>query len=259
MRFAKVNCMLVYVADSRIQMGQLSGQEIAATIRLLLDVKETINVMFAAAPSQDDVLAELCSAGDIDWSRVNAFHMDEYIGLSRKAPQGFGNYLREHVFDRLPFRQVFYINPEASDPKAEAQRYEELLLEYPMDVCILGVGENGHMAFNDPAEARFDDPYLVKTVHLDERCRQQQVNDGCFSSIGEVPKTAITVTIPGLLRARSMFCVVPTIRKAEAVARMLKGEIATDCPATALRRKNGARLYLDPDAASLVKQEAMGL
>ena len=259
MKFAKVDSLLVYVADSRAQMGRLSGQETAAAIRLLLDVKETINVMFAAAPSQDDVLSELCSAGDIDWSRVNAFHMDEYIGLSRTAPQGFGNYLREHVFDRLPFRQVFYINPEAEDPEAEAQRYEKLLLEHPMDVCILGVGENGHMAFNDPAEARFDDPRLVKTVHLDERCRQQQVNDGCFSSIGEVPKTAITVTIPGLLRARSMFCVVPTVRKAEAVARMLTGGIAADCPATALRRKNGARLYLDPDAASLLQQGVAGL
>ena len=259
MKFAKVDSLLVYVADSRAQMGRLSGQETAAAIRLLLDVKETINVMFAAAPSQDDVLSELCSAGDIDWSRVNAFHMDEYIGLSRTAPQGFGNYLREHVFDRLPFRQVFYINPEAEDPEAEAQRYEKLLLEHPMDVCILGVGENGHMAFNDPAEARFDDPRLVKTVHLDERCRQQQVNDGCFSSIGEVPKTAITVTIPGLLRARSMFCVVPTVRKAEAVARMLTGGIAAECPATALRRKNGARLYLDPDAASLLQQGVAGL
>ena len=259
MRFAKVDSLLVYVADSRAQMGQLSGQEAAAAIRLLLDVKETINVMFAAAPSQDDVLSELCAAGDIDWSRVNAFYMDEYIGLARTAPQGFGNYLREHVFDRLPFRQVFYINPEAADPEAEARRYEELLLAYPMDVCILGVGENGHMAFNDPAEARFDDPHLVKTVHLDERCRQQQVNDGCFARIEEVPKTAITVTIPGLLRARSMFCVVPTVRKAEAVVRMLTGGITADCPATALRRKSGARLYLDPDAASLVKQGEAGL
>ena len=246
--------LIVEVCADRAELGRRAGADAASAIRAAIEKKGRARVIFAAAPSQDDVLSELCSAGDIDWSRVNAFHMDEYIGLSRTAPQGFGNYLREHVFDRLPFRQVFYINPEAEDPEAEAQRYEKLLLEHPMDVCILGVGENGHMAFNDPAEARFDDPRLVKTVHLDERCRQQQVNDGCFSSIGEVPKTAITVTIPGLLRARSMFCVVPTVRKAEAVARMLTGGIAADCPATALRRKNGARLYLDPDAASLLPQ-----
>ena len=122
-----------------------------------------------------------------------------------------------------------------------------------MDICILGVGENGHMAFNDPSEADFKDERLVKTVHLDERCRQQQVNDGCFKTLEDVPKTALTVTIPGLLRAKAMYCVVPTRLKAEAVRRMLTEPISTECPASILREKAGAKLYLDPDAASLLK------
>ena len=121
-----------------------------------------------------------------------------------------------------------------------------------MDVCVLGVGENGHVAFNDPGVAAFDDPHLVKTVELEQRCRQQQVNDGCFAALSDVPTTAITVTVPGLLRAKAMFCVVPTVNKAQAVRDMLRGAVDEACPASALRTKNGARLYLDPDAASLL-------
>lgn len=252
MKYMKIDRLQVFVAESREEMGRLSGHDIAAMIKLLLSIKEELNVMFAAAPSQNDVLATLVADPEIDWSRVNAFHMDEYIGLSRTAPQGFGNFLRERVFDKAQFKSVSYINPEATDPLAEADRYEALLLAHPMDVCILGIGENGHVAFNDPGEADFSDARLVKPVHLDERCCQQQVNDGCFASLDEVPKMALTVTVPGLMRAKAMFCIVPTTNKAEAVKNTLMGEVSPICPASILRTKANARLYLDPASASLL-------
>ena len=252
MKYMKVGQMQVYIAESRAQMGEISGHDVAAMLKTLLAIKDEINVMFAAAPSQNDVLATLVSDKEIAWDRVNAFHMDEYIGLAKTAPQGFGNFLRERVFSKADFKTVNYINPEAADPQAEADRYEALLKEFPMDVCILGIGENGHVAFNDPGEADFNDPRLVKTVTLDERCRQQQVNDGCFATLDDVPKTAMTVTVPGLLRAKAMFCIVPTTNKAEAVKNTVLGEINDMCPASILRTKAGAKLYLDPDAASLL-------
>ena len=252
MKYMKVGQMQVYIAESRAQMGEISGHDVAAMLKTLLAIKDEINVMFAAAPSQNDVLATLVSDKEIAWDRVNAFHMDEYIGLAKTAPQGFGNFLRERVFSKADFKTVNYINPEADDPQAEADRYEALLKEFPMDVCILGIGENGHVAFNDPGEADFNDPRLVKTVTLDERCRQQQVNDGCFATLDDVPKTAMTVTVPGLLRAKAMFCIVPTTNKAEAVKNTVLGEINDMCPASILRTKAGAKLYLDPDAASLL-------
>lgn len=252
MKYMKAGQMQVYIAESRAQMGEISGHDVAAMLKTLLAIKDELNVMFAAAPSQNDVLATLVSDKEIDWSRVNAFHMDEYIGLDKNAPQGFGNFLRERVFSKADFKTVNYINPEAADPEAEADRYEALLREYPMDVCILGIGENGHVAFNDPGEADFNDARLVKTVKLDERCRQQQVNDGCFATLDDVPKTAMTVTVPGLCRAKAMFCIVPTTNKAEAVRNTVLGEISDLCPASILRTKPGAKLYLDPDAASLL-------
>ena len=252
MKYMKAGQMQVYIAESRAQMGEISGHDVAAMLKTLLAIKDELNVMFAAAPSQNDVLATLVSDKEIAWDRVNAFHMDEYIGLAKTAPQGFGNFLRERVFSKADFKTVNYINPEAADPQAEADRYEALLKEFPMDVCILGIGENGHVAFNDPGEADFNDPRLVKTVTLDERCRQQQVNDGCFATLDDVPKTAMTVTVPGLLRAKAMFCIVPTTNKAEAVKNTVLGEINDMCPASILRTKAGAKLYLDPDAASLL-------
>lgn len=248
MKYMKIDELQVYAADSREEMGRISGQDVAAMMKILLQGKEELNVMFAAAPSQNEVLAELLLDEEIDWSRINAFHMDEYIGLPEEAPQKFGNFLREHIFGKRPFRQIYYIDSNSA-PEQECQRYEGILRCHPMDICILGVGENGHLAFNDPAVADFSDNRLVKQVELDDICRQQQVNDGCFSSIDQVPKTALTVTIPGLIRARAMFCVVPTKNKAEAVKNMLTKDVNESCPASILRQKAGAKLYLEPDSA----------
>ncbi|MGI5965687.1 glucosamine-6-phosphate deaminase [Anaerotruncus rubiinfantis] len=251
-KYFNVDRLQCYAFETRKEMGIAAAKDAAAMLRVLLAEKETVNMMFAAAPSQSDALEALLSEPDIDWERVNAFHMDEYIGLSPQAPQGFGNFLRRAIFGQKPFKEVFYIDPSAADPQAEADRYEKVLLEHPMDICILGVGENGHVAFNDPPVADFADKRLVKTVALDEICRNQQVNDGCFTQLDEVPRTAMTVTIPGLMRAKALFCIVPAKTKAHAISELVKGEVSERCPASVLRRQPAAKLYLDADSASML-------
>jgi len=233
-------------------MGKYAGQEAAAHIKKLLAEKETINVMFAAAPSQNETLAEILNDADIDWTRVNAFHMDEYVGLDPEHPAGFRNFLKRAIFNKKPFKNVNLLNGNADDPEQEAARYSQLLVDYPLDVCLLGVGENGHIAFNDPPVADFNDSKLVKVVKLDEICRQQQVNDGCFENIDQVPTHALSVTIPGLTSAKAMFCTVPAPTKANAIRAMINDEISTACPATILRKHDSAKLYTDADAGKYI-------
>ena len=238
----------VKLFSSRDEMGQSAARDAAECFRKLLDRQSEVNAVFAAAPSQNETLAYLAREKGIDWARVNAFHMDEYAGLKRSAPQSFGRYLDEHVFSLLPFKSVNYIDGGAPDIEKECARYAALLKEHPTDIVLLGIGENGHIAFNDPDEADFDDPKAVKTVHLDDVCRNQQVNDGCFAHIREVPKCAITLTIPTLFRAKHLFCSVPAATKADAVKKTVCGEITARVPATVMRRHEDATLYLDPDS-----------
>lgn len=244
-----VDRLPVKIFDTRQEMGCCAGKEAAQAIRELLKEKERVNVIFAAAPSQNETLETLCREPDIDWGRVNAFHMDEYVGLDPDHPAGFGNFLNRAIFGRLPFASVNRINGNAADPAAEARRYGELLKDNPPDICLLGIGENGHIAFNDPPVADFADPCTVKLVTLEDRCRWQQVHDGCFETIDQVPLQALTLTIPILCAAKKMFCSVPAVTKAEAVKNMLTGPVSTACPASILRRHEAAVLYLDADAA----------
>lgn len=243
----------VRVLDTRQSMGEDAAISCAECINELLQVKNEINMIFAAAPSQNEFLASLLKQ-DVDFSRINAYHMDEYIGLFEGAPQTFGNYLYEHLFKHANFKSVNYINPSATDISAECARYAELIQKNPPDIVCMGIGENGHIAFNDPGTnmADFSDPFLVKQVKLDEVCRNQQVNDGCFENIDLVPKYAITLTIPALLKAKHIFCVVPAKSKAEAVYKTVKNNISVDCPASILRRHTDANMYCDIDSASLV-------
>lgn len=240
------------VFDTREAMGQCAGEEIAQKLRELLASRDQVNIMFGAAPSQNETLAALVSAEGIDWSRVNAFHMDEYAGLPKDHPAGFGNYLSRHIFSLLPFRSVNLINGGAADIDAEAARYSELLEKMPLDICVLGIGENGHIAFNDPHVADFRDPFKVKLVELDERCRMQQVHDGCFECLDAVPRCALTVTVPAMFAAGTMICSVPAKTKAEAVKRTIEGPISAQCPASVMRLHSDARLYTDADAASQI-------
>ena len=248
------NCdkLNVRVFDTRANMGACAGGEAAAHMKKLLAEKEFINVMFAAAPSQNETLAAVLEDPDIDWSRVNAFHMDEYVGLDPAHPAGFRNFLMRAIFGKKPFKTINLLNGNAEDPDAEAARYSQLLTDFPLDVCLLGVGENGHVAFNDPPVADFNDPKLVKVVKLDEICRQQQVNDGCFESIDQVPTHALSVTVPGLTSAKAMFCTVPAPTKANAIRAMINDEISTACPATIMRKHDCAKLYVDADAGKYI-------
>ena len=242
----------VKVFDTTEQMGQCAADELAGRIKLLLKDKDEINMIFAAAPSQVAFLNSLIAEEGIDWGRINVFHMDEYIGVDASRPQSFANFLSRNIFSLLPFRSVNYINGVASDIRQECARYARLLEQHPVDIVCLGVGENGHIAFNDPAFADFNDPKLVKVVELDPVCRGQQVREKCFDTLDEVPREAITLTIPALLKADWMFCVVPFSNKAEAVRRMLEEEISETCPASILRNKRNSCLYLNNDSAALL-------
>ena len=238
----------IKILPSRDEMGKAAADDIGRTVKRLLLEKDEVNIIFAAAPSQNEVLHYLCKS-DVDWSRVNAFHMDEYIGLPADAPQCFGNFLKTAIFDILPLKTVNYIKPTATDTDAECNRYAKLLENKPTDIVVMGIGENGHIAFNDPHVADFNDKHAVKAVGLDNVCRMQQVNDGCFEKIGDVPEYALTLTIPTLMRAEYHFCIVPAKTKANAIKRTLYGEISEECPATILRTKNNCYLYCDADSS----------
>jgi 6-phosphogluconolactonase/glucosamine-6-phosphate isomerase/deaminase len=175
-----------------------------------------------------------------------------YIGLNKDAPQGFGNFLRDRIFGQVNFKSVNYLQGNAADPEQECRRYSELLRSRKIDAVCMGIGENGHIAFNDPHVAEFDDPSLVKVVELDQKCRMQQVNDGCFETIDQVPTHALTLTIPALMSGGRLFCVVPAKTKAQAVKGTVQGKIEEACPASILRTHAHAALYLDQDSSSLL-------
>lgn len=248
----KVDKLNVEIYENRTLMGEAAARGIKAAMLKLLSAKAEINMIFAAAPSQNDVLKALVEDKEIEWNRVNAYHMDEYIGLDKDAPQGFGNFLKEHIFGLVPFKSVNYIDVTATDPDAEAQRYGKLLEENPTDIVVMGIGENGHIAFNDPPVADFQDKKTAKPVKLDEICRQQQVNDGCFACLDDVPTHAITLTVPTLVRAPYLFCIVPAPTKAKAVYETLSGSIDEHCPASILRLQENAVLYLDNESSKLL-------
>jgi glucosamine-6-phosphate deaminase len=237
----------IYIGSSRQDMGQKAASDVAAALHLRFQSQPFARVIFAAAPSQSEMLASLVTQPGIDWSRVAAFHMDEYIGLPADAPQRFGLWLRHAIFDKLPFAAVHLLDPD-DDPEAAASDYARKLAEAPIDIVCLGIGVNGHLAFNDPP-ADLRDPEPVKVVHLDAVCRQQQVDDGCFPTFDSVPTRALTLTIPRLLAADRLFCCVPGAMKREAVRRTLHDPIGPDCPATALRLHPHCRLYLDPESS----------
>lgn len=247
----------IEVYRDRKAMGEAAAREAADTLRSLLAKQERVSVVFAAAPSQNEFLDALCACRDIDWSRVEAFHMDEYIGLPEDAPQGFGNFLKRHIFDRLPFESVHYLNGGATDPEKECEAYAALLREAKPDIVFMGIGENGHIAFNDPAFADFSDPKTVKTVTLDDVCRSQQVHDGCFPDLESVPRRALTLTVPALMAPEHVFCMVPAASKEKAVTRAVQGAVTEEWPASILRKKAGAVLFLDSDSgAELLSGEA---
>lgn len=239
--------LVTYVYDTRKAMGQAAGKAAAEAINRVLAEKEAANVIFAAAPSQNETLEALLRE-DVDFPRINAFHMDEYVGLGPADAQSFATYLTEHVFSKAPFRSVNLI-PATEEAETACRLYTDLLTQNPPDVVLMGIGENGHIAFNDPPVADFADDKLIKVVELDEICRQQQVNDKCFDTLDLVPKYALTLTVPALMSAEAIICTVPGPTKAAAVRAMLQGPIGEACPGTALRCHPHAAMFLDEKSA----------
>lgn len=233
--------------DTRRQMADAAGADIAAHLRDLLARQDRVRMLFAAAPSQELMLAALAQAPSIAWNRIEAFHMDEYIGLAPDDPARFGLWIRRHFFDRVPLAD-FHILDAGGDAEQASVRYAGLLAAAPIDIVCLGIGVNGHIAFNDPPVADFADPQDVKVVTLDAECRQQQVDEECFASLDLVPTQAMTVTVPRIMAADRLFAVVPGAIKREAVSRALTGPITTECPASILRTHPNCTLYLDRES-----------
>lgn len=244
----KVDNLQISIYENRQQMGTAAAQQVADKIRDLLKEKERVNVIFAAAPSQEEFLAAL-RGEELEWQRVNAFHMDEYVALDDNAPQRFGNFLKERLFARVPFHTVYYMDGNAP-AETECKRYTGLLEQHPPDITCMGIGENTHIAFNDPYVADYNDPHRVKQIALDQASRQQQVNDGCFSTLEQVPAHALTLTVPALLQAPYVYCMVPGTNKAPAVYHTLHEAITDAHPSTFLRTHPRAVLFLDKDSAA---------
>jgi glucosamine-6-phosphate deaminase len=242
----------VMLFENRKRLGEAAAKLVSDRIIALLKEKQHINVIFAAAPSQSEFLNELSKDPTIPWNKINAFHMDEYLGLHDDAPQLFGNFLRTKLFDNVPFKSVNYINGNAADHKKECKRYAALLENNPPDIVCMGIGENTHIAFNDPHIAKFNDSEMVKVVSLDEACRQQQVNDGCFKTLDNVPEHALTLTVPALIQASFIYCMVPGKTKEQAVTNTLNQPISEIYPATILKRHNAAVLFVDKDSYCLL-------
>lgn len=232
----------VKIFENRTKMGECAADEIAQCVAKLLSEKEEINMIFAAAPSQNDMLEALCKKA-LPWERINALHMDEYVGLDKNHPQSFGKYLYDHVFGKVNFKSVKYISDYG-------ESYAEILKKEHIDIICLGIGENGHIAFNDPGVADFNDTELIKKVKLDDVCRMQQVHDGCFPTFDDVPEYALTLTVPEMFSADYLFCVVPAKTKTEAVWRTVNEEISENCPATIMRRHSAAIMYCDKDSGA---------
>jgi glucosamine-6-phosphate deaminase len=253
----KYDSLAVEVLPDRRAMGEAAARQVASYLRSTLAARGAARVIFACAPSQSEFLAALVAISaskteGFDWGKITAFHMDDYVGLTGEHPQSFRTYLREHLLSKVKMGAFHPIRAEGTDSAAVCAEYSALLAAAPIDLICLGIGENGHIAFNDPPVADFNDPALIKVVALDDACRQQQVNDGCFPTFAAVPRHALSLTIPVFRRASRLSIHVPGPRKAAAVRDTLKGPVATACPASILREHPAATLYLDRDSAALL-------
>lgn len=242
--------METIISHNAGELGIKAAMTGAVLIRKVIAVRGEANIIVATGASQFEMLSALVKE-NIDWTKVTGFHLDEYIGLPESHPASFRKYLRERFAGLLPLKKFNYVNGEA-EPREECSRLGKLISDHPVDVAFVGIGENGHLAFNDPpADFQTDDPYIV--VNLDDACRRQQLGEGWFTTLDEVPHTAISMSIRQIMKSKAIICTVPDKRKAEAVRQSLKGPVSPDIPASVLREHNNAWLFLDEDSSSLLK------
>jgi len=245
----KVEELPVSIYESNEELGQAAAGEATSVIVRAVCERGIANVILATGNSQLTFLVALRNQESIDWSKVNVFHMDEYIGIDPNHPASFPNFMRKHFLAYVHPKAFYPVNGQRKDVETVCSEYARRLRAHPADLCALGYGENGHLAFNDPPFADFDDPVWVKTVKLAEASRLQQVGEGHFAALEECPTHAITLTIPALLSAQRILCIVPEARKAAAVERALRGPISVDCPGSILRKMAHAHLFLEPASA----------
>ena len=247
-----VDALAVQIYDSQAELALCVAEIAQQHLQHTLQQQETAAVLLATGNSQITFLDALIALGGVDWLRITLFHLDEYLGISAEHSASFRHYLRERVEHRVTPKAFHYLKGDATQPIAECDRYTNLLQAQPIDLCCLGVGENGHLAFNDPAVADFQDLYTVKIVKLDTANRLQQVKQGHFANSESVPQYAFTLTIPAICSAKKIICLAPEKRKAKVVQQMLEGDITTNCPASFLRRQPQATLFLDTESAELL-------
>ncbi len=246
----KVGTMKLEIHPSREAAGAAAAQAAAAALKELGTHLDAIGVIFATGASQLGTLEQLTETTNLPWNKVCGFHLDEYIGISTEHPASFRRYLRDRLTQKVAMKEFNEIDGSAPDPKQVCQAYAEKLSAANLQLCLLGIGENGHLAFNDPPVADFNDPLKVKKVHLDTVCREQQAAEGWFETYKEVPEAAITLTIPTLFRVPKLIVSVPGSRKAQIIRRTLEEPISTHCPSTILRTHPDTTIYLDPDSAA---------
>lgn len=245
----------IHIYETKEALGREAARQAAEFLQRAIQKQGKARVLFSAANSQLDMIANLTSLSGIDWSAVEAFHIDEYVGLPTWHPASFGGWMKREVVDKVSPGKVHYLAGDAQELEKECRRYADLLSQAPIDISFLGIGENGHIGFNDPHTANFSDPQTVKVVTLDERCRLQQVGEGHWPNLSSVPSGGITITCPALVNAAHIIGCVPGPQKAEAVRNALEGPISTACPASLMRTHPNATLYLDVPSASLLARE----
>ena len=251
-RTLKSGKLTVLEYENRDIIGRVASEAIAGLMRRVIEDKGEVRMVFASAMSQTDFLKYLGEESDIAWARVHAFHLDEYLDFPSGHEQSFAKFLKDRLFDRIREAQFHPINSEASDSVEECRRYSDLLTENPIDIMILGIGESAHLAFIDPPYCDFNDPETFKTTEIDDQSREQMVHDGCFSSIGDVPKQAYTMTVPACCAGLVTIAIVPTKLKAPAVKAVVEGQVTTSVPASILQDKDNSWLLIDRDSGMLL-------
>jgi len=244
----KADNLQVRIYNDKAEMGEASADFVSRHLLEATSKNGHANMILATGTSQFPFL-EALKKKYVEWKKITVFHLDEYIGLSDQHPASFRKYLKERILDEVKPHKVWFLNGDAPDIKSEIANYKRMLKNNTIDIACIGIGENGHIAFNDPPVADFNDPHLVKVVQLDEACRKQQLGEGWFPTLADVPGEALSLTIPAIMRCKVISCVVPDDRKSTAVYNTLYGEISTLCPASVLRRHENAVLFLDKYAA----------
>ena len=247
--------MDVKIMPDKAQMGKAAASAGAEHIRRAIAERGDANIIVATGASQFEMLGELVQQPGINWNRVTGFHLDEYVGLAIDHPASFRGYLWQRFVSKLPLPlQAFHFLNGEGDPRTECRRVAEIIRKHPIDVAFVGIGENGHLAFNDPpADFETEEPYLV--VQLDDACRRQQLGEGWFPTFDDVPKQAISMSVRQIMKSRAIICTVPDERKAEAVRNSVEGQVTPQVPASILQRHERCTLYLDKAAASLLRSQ----